>query len=268
MKENTIFPLDGRATLTRRAKILEILEKQGHVRINELKDNFNVSEVTLRNDLEKLEEKKLLIRTRGGGIQTPKVMFDYQFNKELTISLKEKQAIGKEAAKLVNDNETIILDSGTTTLEVARNLIHLNNVTIITNGINIAYELLNYPNLKIIMIGGSIRQSTLSLIGPIAEDNLRNLYCDKVFLGVNGVDSKLGLFTSLIEDTALNRIMIKMSKEVIVVTDSTKFFKKSFSIVAPINSVDILVTDSNIPKDELQNLNNAGVRTILVESSN
>lgn len=256
--------MDGKATLSRRAKILEILEKQGQVRINDLKEMFSVSEVTLRNDLEKLEEKKLLIRTRGGGIQTPEVRFDYQFNKALTVSLKEKRAIGKEAAKLVKDNETIILDSGTTTLEVARNLVKLNNVTVITNSINIAFELLNYPNLRIIMLGGNIRASSLSVNGPVAENNLKDLYCDKVFLGVNGVDSKLGIFTTVIEDTPLNRLMIERSKEVIVVTDSSKFYKKSFSIVAPINSVDILITDSNIPKDELENLTNAGVRTIIV----
>ena len=256
--------MDGKTTLTRRAKILEILEKQGQVRINDLKEMFSVSEVTLRNDLEKLEGKKLLIRTRGGGIKTPEVRFDYQFNKAMTVSLKEKQAIGKEAGKLVKDNETIILDSGTTTLEVARNLVNLNNVTVITNSINIAFELLNYPNLRIIMLGGNIRPSSLSVNGPFAENNLKDLYCDKVFLGVNGVDSKLGIFTTVIEDTPLNRLMIERSKEVIVVTDSSKFYKKSFSVVAPISSVDILVTDSNIPKDELENLTNAGVRTIIV----
>src|SRR5665647_2988155 len=104
----------GKITLERRAEILALLEKHGQVRVNELKEIFGVSEVTIRNDLDKLEEKRLLIRTRGGGIQTPRVRFDYQFNKETTHFLKEKQAIAKEAAKLVNEKDTIILDSGTT----------------------------------------------------------------------------------------------------------------------------------------------------------
>jgi DeoR family transcriptional regulator, aga operon transcriptional repressor len=246
-------------TLERRAKILELLDKQGQIRVGEMKEMFGVSEVTIRNDLDKLEEKGLLIKTRGGAIQTQRVRFDYEFNKELTLFLKEKQAIGKKAAELVKEKDTIILDSGTTTLEVARNLTHMNDLTIITNGINIAYELSRFPNLKIVMLGGSLRQSSLSLIGPIAEDNLKNLFCDKVFLGVNGIDSKYGLFTTHIEDASLNRLMITMSKEVIVVTDSSKFLKRSFSIVAPISSIDILVTDANIPKDELRDLNNAGV---------
>ncbi len=252
-------------TLERRAKILELLEKQGRVRVDELKKLFHVSEVTIRNDLEKLEEKRLLIRTRGGGIQAQRVQFAYEFDKELTLSLKEKQAIGKKAAELVKEKDTIILDSGTTTLEVARHLTHMNDLTIITNGIRIAYELARYPNLKIVMLGGSIRQTSLSLIGPIAEENLKSLFCDKAFLGVNGIDSKYGLFTTHIEDASLNRLMIAMAKEVIVVTDSSKFLKRSFSIIGPLNSVDTLVTDSNIPKDELRNLTNAGIKTITVD---
>jgi DeoR family transcriptional regulator, aga operon transcriptional repressor len=250
-------------TVERRAKILELLDQQGKVRVSQLKELFGVSEVTIRNDLDRLEKKSLLIKTRGGAIQSQRVRFDYEFNKELTLFLKEKQAIGKKAAELVKEKDTIILDSGTTTLEVARHLTHFNDLTIITNGIKIAYELCRYPNLRIVMLGGSIRQSSLSLIGPIAEENLKNLYCDKVFLGVNGIDTKYGLFTTHIEDASLARVMIAMSKEVIVVTDSSKFQKRSFSIVAPVNTVDILLTDANIPKDEMRDLSNAGVSVIV-----
>ncbi len=265
MKPLDIHSADGKVTLERRAEIIKLLEKQGKVRISELTKILKVSEVTIRNDLDKLEEKQLLIRTRGGGIQTQRVRFDYQFTKETAHFLKQKQAIAKEAAKLVNEKDTIILDSGTTTLELARNLTHLNDLTIITNGIYIAYELVQYPNIKVITLGGSLRQSSMSFTGPIAEETLKDLFCDKVFLGVNGIDTNYGLFTTHIEDAYLNKLMIKMSKEVIVVTDSSKFLKRSFSIIAPMDTVDILVTDSNIPKNELRNLNNLGVRTIVVE---
>jgi DeoR family transcriptional regulator, aga operon transcriptional repressor len=254
-------------TLERRAKILELLDKQGQVRVADLTAMFGVSEVTVRNDLERLEKKKLLIKTRGGAIQTPRVGFDYEFNKELNQSLKEKQAIGKKAAELVKEKDTIILDSGTTTLEVARNLTQFKDLTIITNGILIAHELARYPNLKIVMLGGTLRQSSLSLVGPMAEENLKMLFCDKVFLGVNGIDTKYGMFTTHIEDASLNRLMITMAREVIVVTDSSKFLKRSFSIIGPIGSIDTLVTDTNVPKEELRHLNNAGVQTILVENA-
>jgi DeoR family transcriptional regulator, aga operon transcriptional repressor len=252
-------------TLERRAKILELLDKQGQVRVAELKDMFRVSEVTIRNDLDQLEKKNLLIKTRGGGIHTPRGGIEYEFNKESSLYSKEKQAIGKKGAELVKEKDTIILDFGSTTLEVARNLTHFNDLTIITNGILIAYELARFPNLKIVMLGGSLRPSSLSLVGPMAEENLRSLYCDKVFLGVNGIDSKYGMFASHIEDASVNRLMITRAKEVIVVTDSSKFAKRSFSFLGPISSIDTLVTDANIPKEEMQHLNNAGVKTIIVD---
>ena len=266
MKSLDIHAAEGKVTLERRAEIIRILEKQGKVRISELTKSLNVSEVTIRNDLNKLEEKQLLIRTRGGGIQTQRVRFDYQFNKETTHSLKQKQAIAKEAAKLVNEKDTIILDSGTTTLELARNLTHLKDLTIITNGIYIAYELVKYPNIKVITLGGTLRESSMSFTGPIAEGTLKDLFCDKVFLGVNGIDSNYGLFTTHVEDAYLNKLMIKMSKEVIVVTDSSKFLKRSFAIISPMDSVDTLITDSGIPKNELRNLNSMGIKTIVVEN--
>jgi DeoR family transcriptional regulator, aga operon transcriptional repressor len=255
----------GRLTLERRARILELLKHQRHVRVDELTKIFHVSEVTIRNDLIKLEEKNLLIRTRGGGIQSQRVQFDYEFDKELSLYFNEKKAIGKRAAQLVNEKDTIILDSGTTTLELARNLTHFKDLTVITNGIPIACELAQYPNLKVVMLGGSFRQNSLSLVGPIAEENMKNLFCDKVFIGVNGIDGKHGMFTTYIEDAALNRMMISVSKEVIVVTDSSKFLKRGFSIIGPISLIDTLITDANIPKEELRTLTNAQVRTIIVE---
>lgn len=266
MKNKTKISTIGDITLERRAKILEILEEEGQVKVKELSKLFDFSEVTIRNDLDKLEEKGLLIRSRGGGLKNQRVKFDYQLQRESIHYSKEKQAIGKKASELVKENDTIILDSGTTTLEVARNLINLNNLTIITNALNIASELVNYPNLKVVMLGGSIRQSTLSLIGPIAEDNMKSLYCDKVFIGVNGIDSKHGIFTTNIEDAYLNRLMLDNSKEVIVVTDSSKFLKRSFAAIAPIAVIDILITDKNIPEDEFRNLENSGIKVIIVNS--
>ncbi len=111
--------------------------------------------MTIRNDSDQLEKKKLLIKTRGGGIHTPHRGIDYEFTKESSLYLKEKRAIGRRAAELVNEKDTIILDFGSTTLEVARNLTHFKDLTLITNGILIAYELTRYPNLKIVMLGGS-----------------------------------------------------------------------------------------------------------------
>jgi len=259
------FSSEGRKTLERRAKILEILGNNEKVIVTDLSPIFNVSNVTIRNDLYKLEEKGLLVRTRGGAIKNPRVKTDYQLNKELTHHLKEKKLIGKKAAELIQEGETILLDSGTTTLEVASNLANIKNLTIITNALNIAGELLNYSNFKVVMLGGNLRQSSSSFLGPITESNLKNIYCDKVFLGVNGIDSKYGISTTHIEDAHLNRLMMDVAKEVIVVTDSSKFEKRSFSKISPINSINTIITDSNIPKEELKNLQSIGVKVVIAD---
>ena len=265
MKHPKFLTQEGNFTLDRRAKIIEVLEDRGQVKVNDLSKFFGVSEVTIRNDFEKLEEKGLLVRTRGGGIKNQRARIDYQLNKESTHCLKEKQLIGKTAAALVKDNDTILFDSGTTTLEVAKNLNDTNDLTVITNALNIASQFVNNPNVNVIILGGRLRHSTVSLIGPTTEDGIRNLYCDKVFLGVNGIDTRFGISTTHIEDSHLNRLMMDISKEIIVVTDSSKFLKRSFSLITPITAVDTVVTDSNIPEGELHNLQKAGVKVIIAE---
>jgi len=254
---------DGDLALIRRAKIIEMLDHLGQVKVNDLSKLFNVSEVTVRNDLDQLEEKGLLIRTRGGGIKTQRVKIDYQFNNESKLHSLEKQAIGKKAAELISENDTIVIDSGSTTQEVAHNLLQFNNLTIITNALNIVSQFVNKPNIKVIILGGILKHSSISLVGSIAEESIQKFYCDKLFLGVNGIDSKYGISTTNIEDAHLNKMMMNISKEVIVVTDSSKFLKRSFATIAPVSEVDIVITDSNIPEQELNNLQNAGVRTII-----
>jgi DeoR family transcriptional regulator of aga operon len=169
-----------------------------------------------------------------------------------------------KAAQLIQDNDTIIIDSGTTTIEVAKNLNHVKNLTVISNALNIAGQLVNYEDMKVILLGGILRNTSLSLIGSIAESSIKNFYCDKLFMGVDGIDSQYGVFTPNSEEAYLNRHMIENSKQVIVVTDSSKFKRKGFAFIAPITQIDIVVTDSGIPPEELKNLRNIGVTTIIV----
>jgi DeoR family transcriptional regulator of aga operon len=255
----------GEYTLKRRVKILEMLDLHGQLRINELSEIFNVSQVTIRNDLTHLEEKGLLIRTRGGGIKNERVSIDYHLKEKAKRNLLEKQAIGKKTIELIHDNDTIILDSGTTTLEVAKNLAGFKNLTVITNALNIISQLIHYSNIKVIVLGGDLRNSSLSMIGPIADVNIRNYYCDKLIMGVDSINSQHGISTPTIEEAHLNRLMIDISKEVVVVTDSSKFFRRSFAFIAPITKINTIVTDSNIPKSDLQNLQSANIRTIIVD---
>jgi len=263
--ESLSFNLKDTSTINRRMKILEILESEGQVRVGKLSKLFNVSEVTIRNDLTHLEEKSLLIKTRGGGLKSiQRVGIDYKLNEKSKIHSREKQEIGKKAAEIINDNDTIIIDSGTTTLEIAKNLETIKNLTVISNALNIVSQLVSYDNIKVILLGGILRNASLSLIGPIAESSIKSFYCDKLFLGVDGIDSEYGISTPIPEEAQLNKLMIGISKQVVVVTDSSKFKKRSFVHIAPMSKINTVITDSNIPEDELKNLLNIGVQVITV----
>ena len=250
-------------TIDRRVGILDLINSEGQVAVSELSKKFNVSEVTIRNDLSHLEKKGLLIKTRVGGLRTQRVGIDQQLNEKAKLNSREKAAIGKKAAEFINNNDTIILDSGTTTVEIAKNLNNIHNLTVITNALNIASQLIR-EEIKVILLGGILRTSSLSLIGPIGEHNIKNFYCDKCFLGVDGIDSQSGIFTPNFEEANLNRLMIEVSKEVIIVTDSSKFKRKSFAHIAPISKLNMIITDSKIPEDEFKSLQNKGIKVILV----
>jgi DeoR family transcriptional regulator of aga operon len=257
--------VDINVILDRRSQILELIDKYGQVKVSDLSKMYNVSEVTIRNDLTQLEEKGLLIRARGGAFRAHRVALDHTLNVKIKKNQNEKQAIGKAAAALINDGETIILDSGTTTMEVARNLGTFKELTVITNALNIAIELTQFPQIKLIIPGGFLRDKSLSLIGPIAENSIRNYYCDKFFIGVDGIDARYGISTPNADEAHLNKSMIDISREVIVVTDSSKFLKRSFAFIANSSSIDVVITDNGILNEEKNKLENLGIKIIIAE---
>lgn len=256
-------PLDSHIILERRAGILELIESTGQVKVNELSKLFNVSEVTIRNDLSQLEQKGLLIRARGGAIRSQGVGMDYALTIKAKKHFEEKKAIGKKATELIQDGDTIFLDSGTTTMEIAKHLGKFKELTIITNALNIARQLVEYPNFKIIVPGGILRPNSLSMVGPTAETALRNYYSDKLFLGVDGIDALYGISTPNVEEAHLNRVMIELSNEVFVVTDSSKFNRRSLAFIAPMEKINTVITDKAIPSDEKERLENKDINLIL-----
>jgi DeoR family transcriptional regulator of aga operon len=256
--------LNTKSTVGRRAKIIEELQQNGKVDVSSLSHMYGVSEVTIRNDLIQLEQKGMLIRTRGGALRQESVSTDFALSEKRRRYLREKQLIGKKAAEFVKNGETIIFDSGTTTMEVARNLSGYSDLTVLTNALNIAASLTGISSCRVIMLGGMLRIKSLSLVGTQAEENLRNYSCDKLYLGVDGIDSSYGLTTPNIEEAHLNRIMIDVVKEVIIVTDSSKFQRRSFAFIAPIDVVQTVITDEGIPEEEHKILKDMGIRVILV----
>jgi len=251
-------------TVGRRNDILQLLGEKGEVFVAELSKKFKVSEVTIRNDLDQLEQKNTLIRARGGAIKfETRMVYDQRVVDKSKIHFKEKALIGKEAAKYVKESDIIIIDSGSTTGEMVSNFVDYQDLTVITNALDIANQLISKPNINVIIPGGYLRKNSISLVGPMAEKSLRNLNVDKVFLGVDGIDSRHGLYTPNVEEARLNEVMIEISEEVILLVDSSKFKVRSLAFICTIDKVHRVITDGNILMDDRKRLEDAGVQVII-----
>ena len=240
----------------RRAQILQLLKSSPKILVSSLSQMFNISEVTIRKDLEELENRNLLIRVRGGAIRLPKLNIaeEQATTEKKRFHYREKRSIGRMAATLIQENDTIILDSGSTTMEIAKNLHSFKQLTIITNAIDIAIELSKYKRFNVILLGGHLRDSSLSMVGPIAENTL------KIFLGVDSFNLERGVSTPNIEEANINQTMITMVKETIAVFDSSKVYKKSFAFIAPVSKLSAIVTDNNMPPDIKTQIKKMGVK--------
>jgi len=252
------------STVERRKSIIQQINEKGQVLVNELSKQFKVSDVTIRNDLEQLEKKNILIRARGGAMKIERgAGIDYKVSEKDKLHSEEKARIGKKAIQLINEHDTVILDSGTTTMEIAKNLDQFNDITIISNALNIIGHLMQQKNINLIVPGGYLRKNALSLTGPLAEKNLQNLFVDKVFLGVDGFDTRQGIYTPNIDEAHFCESMIKVSREVIVVCDSSKFLRRSLAIISTISSIHYVITDNGIPPEDKKRLEDAGIQVII-----
>jgi DeoR family transcriptional regulator of aga operon len=250
----------------RRRRIMETLAGQERVTVDELVRRFLVSAVTIRGDLDALADAGRLIRSHGGALKRDESADDVPIAVKETQHHAEKVRIGQAAARMIGDGETIMLDSGTTTLEIARQIrgMHLSALNVITNALNIAMELAAAPFVRVIMIGGILRQMSYSLSGPHAEQTLRHLHADRLFLGVDGIDPDIGLMTPDVLEAQLNAIMIQVSREVVVVADASKFERRSLSVIARVEAVHKLVTDTRADPEKLAALRARNVVVIAV----
>lgn len=248
----------------RRTIILKQLEKDEQVNVSELSRQFRVSEVTIRKDLKHLEKKNILIRSRGGAMKRSLVNIDLSIYDRRKQNTALKEAIGAAAANLIMNGETILLDTGTTIMELARHLPKKIEITVITNSIDITFRLAEFPNIRVIMPGGILRRNSLALVGEQAAESLRSFFCDKYFLSADGIDVEKGMMTTNIEEASLARINIKNSKKVIALIDSSKFVSKGITAIAPLAHVNTLITDSGIPSDILNEIRALGVEVIVV----
>jgi DeoR family transcriptional regulator of aga operon len=248
----------------RRRAILDLLNRQGRVLVTELSQHFETSQVTIRKDLEILHTHGLVHRTHGGALPSREgALEDPTLREKEKLHNQEKLRIAECATAKVKEGQVIILDSGTTTTALARSLRNFRNLTIVTNAVNIAAELAG-TDIEVILTGGTLRKNSFSLVGPIAEDTLRRLNADLLFLAVDGFDVHYGMSTPNLLEAKVNRVMIEVSKRTVAVCDSSKFGRRSLSLIAAPSSLHEIITDRGAPKSDLKVLKQAGIDVTLV----
>ena len=206
----------------------------------------------------------MLIRSHGSASQISSLTIDRHIDEKEKIQVQEKLRIAEAANKLLEKNDKIIIASGTTVLAFAQQISITDPITVITPSVKVSLVLSYRPNIDIIQLGGSLRKSSASVIGPNAEDFLSEMMCSKLFIGIDGLDLEQGLSTSNIAEAHLNQYMIEAAQEVIVLTDSTKFGRKGFGKICQLTKVHHIITDRNAPVHMVQYIREAGIKVTLV----
>lgn len=232
----------------RRNYILDRLKENEKVEIEELEKVLNVSSMTIRRDLKHLEAEDKIIRTHGGAILKEPLVMESPFKTKKEKNIKEKQQIAEKAVQLIKNHSTVILDSGTTNLEIAKRIKQKEGLTVFTNDIKIAAELME-SDIRVIVTGGELQNNVGALFGPLTENLLKDIHVDIFFLGAHAVHLDVGVMAPTLEKAKLKRLMINASDATWLVTDSSKINQKSLIKVCDIQDIDGVITDSNIPKD-------------------
>lgn len=255
--------LDNLMTDERRTQILQMIRTAGRVKVNELAAHFSTSTVTIRNDLNELHQRGLIWRSHGGAVLHDAIGREAPLDERLKAHASEKRRIGTLAATLINDGETIILDSGTTTLEIAKQIKTKKGLQIITNGINIAAELLEAPGVQLFIVGGTVRRESASISGHFAEQMLAEFSADKMFLSGAGCDIEFGVSGGNLEEVMANRAMLNISREIILVADSSKFSRRTITRIAQFSEIDTVISDTSLSEEIQARLRLVGCNLLL-----
>jgi DeoR family transcriptional regulator, aga operon transcriptional repressor len=249
----------------RRRAIAKMARKEGRVSIGDLVRNFDVSPVTLRADLRHLAQEGVLDRCYGGAMVRQEPNQDVPLTVKQSIHNLEKVRIGRAAARLIRARQTVMLDSGSTSAEVARSIktMKIEGLTIITHALNIAQEFTDYPHASVIMLGGLMRHVSRSFVGPQAERAVQELHAHHFFLGVDGVDPEIGLSTPDLLEAQLNAAMIKAAQEVTVVADASKMGRRSLSLIGSVDLVTRLITDDRLSEEMASKFRKRGVEVVI-----
>ena len=250
----------------RQAQIQRLLAARGQISVQELTEELGASAATVRRDLRILADRGLVDRRHGGVVAVKGKLAapEPPLLQRGSEQLEQKRRIGRAAAAMVKDGQTIILTGGTTTTHVASALHGREGLTVITNALNIAFELAGDPGITLVVIGGLLRQTELSLVGPIAEKALQDVRADVTMMGIRGIHLELGLTNDSLLESANDQKMIACAPRLIIVADHSKLGQVAPGFVAPIGAVDVLVTDCDAPDDTVRQLREQGVEVVTV----
>jgi len=249
--------------IERRTKILDLLRSNGKVIVSELSEMFGVSEVSIRNDLADLETKGLLSRVHGGAVAFSDSYYNMSLAQRANTNRSQKEEIAKKTAQLIHDNQSVMMNAGTTTLAVMKELASKSNIKIVTNSVVLALEGGKYPNLHIMLLGGEVNAEYQFVYGTQTLSQLDEYKADVLILSADGIDDVGGITTYYDMEADICRKMIKQSKRVIATLDSTKIGKVTYKKISDIDKVDTLVTSIGANKKEIQKLKKKDVNIIV-----
>lgn len=252
----------------RQSAILDQLLKQGSVLVSALSDNLQVSAVTIRKDLTDLERQGRLYRSHGKAILINPFTANRSVNEKEKLFPEEKYNIGTAAAQLVMPNDSIVIASGTTVTAFAQCLQHSPRFTAVTSSIKVSEALAANSEIEVIQLGGRLRHSSLSVVGPDGEQTLAGCTFSKLFIGVDGLDLEYGITTTDLREAHLNKVMMGVAQKNIVLADSSKFGRRGFAKICGMDEVDVIITDGNIRPTDRTALEEMGIEVIVVNGGN
>lgn len=247
----------------RRKKILEILRRDGQVRVSQLSEALGATVVTIRNDLDALEQDGYLERTQGGAIQTMKNYYNLEFQRRKREHMDMKKAVAAAAAGMVRDGDTLFINSGTTTYFAAVELKQRKNLNVVTNSISVAVELGGLPTFRVILLGGDISAQYSFTYGEDVKEQIARYRADWAILSVDGVNPGTGVTTYHAEESVIDRVMMERAEKAIIVADSTKLGRESFSRISALNGGTIVITDRGVDPTLAERIAAEGVEVVL-----
>lgn len=247
----------------RQNAILDELMKSGSVQVTDLSAHLEVSSVTIRKDLTELERAGKLYRSHGKAILINPFMNNRSVNVKEKLNTEEKRLIGTEGAKLITTDDSIVLASGSTINALAGQIKPHGRLVVVTAALQVTQSLTTHDNVDVVQLGGTVRHSSLSVVGKSAEQMLEGCSFSKLFLGVDGIDAEFGISTTDLREAELNRVMMERAQKTIVLADSSKFGKRGFAKICNLEDIDMVITDNGVPNTIIQQLEELGIELII-----